>query len=91
MRIPKDVIFGEKASLEKSKIYRTLKKKDLIFDLFIITKPLGGSGLMEIYPSYVLYQKIYETSDIQILGIAKGRDEAMEIVSSIAVKMVTSD
>ena len=86
MKISKTVTFGEKASSKKTKILKALKKEKFIFDTFIITIPQSDSGIMEIYPSYILYQDIYKDICDSIIGIAKGKDEAYDMVSSFVME-----
>ena len=86
MKISKNVVFGEIASLKKRKIVRALKRKKFIFDVFVITIPKNNNGILEIYPAYVLYQEVFEDISKYIIGIAKGKDEAYDMVSSFVME-----
>lgn len=82
MKIPKNVIFGYEAEKDKRRILKGLKKDKFLIDVYIIALP-KENGLLEIYPSYVLTKNdIYKNKDIQIIGIADGYDEAVNIVST---------
>lgn len=82
MKIPKNIIFGELAAKKKNKILKAIKNKKYVFDVYIITLPTA-SGILEIYPSYILTKQDNIDNDITIVGIARGKDEAMEIVSDV--------
>lgn len=86
MKISKNVVFGEMASLKKRRIVRALKRKKFIFDIYVITLPKNDNGIMEIYPSYVLYQKVFEDISKYIIGIAKGKEEAYDMVTSFVME-----
>lgn len=82
MKIPKKIIFGELAEKKKNKILKAIKKDKYVFDVYLITLPTAF-GVLEIYPSYILTNKAYINKDIVIVGIAKGKDEAVKMVSDI--------
>ena len=41
---------------------------------------------MEIYPSYIMYQEYFKEMSECIIGIAKGKDEAYDMVSSFVME-----
>lgn len=83
MKIPKNIIFGKTALHLKAKILKSLKSNKFIPDIYIIAFPSAKNGILEIYPSYAftIYPQYME--HIEIVGIAWGRDEAMEVVSNL--------
>lgn len=50
----------------------------------MITLSEGGNTLFDIYPSHVLLSPWYRKKDILILGIACGKQEAMETAGHMA-------
>ena len=54
----------------KSKVLKNLKQGKLQLGVFVITLPLGDEDMLEIYPSYILLQKMYRELDMTVVGIA---------------------
>ena len=52
--------------------------------------PFNDYDVLDIYPSNVLTQKWYKDSDIVIVGIAEGREEAMDMVQLIIMDCLNS-
>lgn len=65
------------------KIKEKLKKNQFLPFIHVITLPLFEDGMLEIYPAYILLQKVYKEMDIQVVGIASGHNEALELVQEI--------
>lgn len=86
MKIIKKLYVSESAKKEKRKILRGLEKKELQPFVYVITYSTGG-GILDILPAYALKYPFYytgKTSELEIVGIAKGRQEALELTARIA-------
>ena len=61
-----------------SECWRVLKKGG-----FLLLSDLDPGNLLEIVPSYMLIQKSYYARCPEIIGMAKGKDEAMDLAVDI--------
>lgn len=68
------------AAIKKKVAYRSPKLR-----LFLITLPLGGQGIMEVYWYPELLQKVYRKMKVElvVVGVARDRDSAFELVEHI--------
>ncbi len=86
MKVYKKLYVGENAKKDKKKILRGLEKKMLQPDVYAITLPVGNSDLLEIHPAFTLKYRIFKDArakELYLVGIAKGRQEAFEVVATI--------
>lgn len=83
MKWYKDLYVGYNLLERKREVIRKIKWGKQQFNIFVITLPENNYDTLEIYPSHVLTQKYYKKSDIVILGICYGRDEALDMMKLI--------
>lgn len=87
MKWYKGLYLGESAKSEKYKIFGRVVKGRFQRDTFLITLPSNPENLLDIVPAVCLLQPHYKKKryheELYVLGIAKGRDEALELVRSI--------
>ncbi len=59
--------------------------KDLLTEVYLVTMPLFGDGLLEIYDARELAQKYYKTKvpNIHVVGVAPSKEEAFDVVQQI--------
>lgn len=81
----KNLYVTEDVAAKKKKILHKMKKNKLQFSVYAITIPLGASGIMEVYPAYVLIQKIYRKQPVLVIGLAESREKAWELAGKIAM------
>lgn len=74
------IYFGEKAGKNSSKILQGLLEGRLQPEVYVITRPLAGNNLYEIYPSAELLLPWFKDQKRQILGAAVTYWEALEVV-----------
>ncbi len=87
MKWYKGLYLGEKAKKDKYKILGKVVKSRFQADTFLIMLPSNASNVLDIISANYLNQphfhnKLYK-KEIYVVGIAKGRDEALELVRSI--------
>ncbi len=87
MKWYKGLYLGEKAGKVKYKILGKVVRSRFQADTFLIMLPSNSSNILDILPAAYLNQphfnnKFYK-KEIYVVGIAKGRDEALELVRSI--------
>lgn len=66
----------------KKFLYRLLHDKKQYVG-YVITLPVGGDGILHMYPVYILNQKYYQKQKIRVVGIAKDKQEALLLVQDI--------
>ncbi|MBR3645570.1 MAG: hypothetical protein IKN54_04060 [Lachnospiraceae bacterium] len=74
---------GEKADKKRKEIIEKVTNGMFQLDKFVLALPFNDSDVLDIYPSNILVQSHYLNSDIYILGIADGMDEAKEVMQKI--------
>lgn len=80
MLFHKKLYFDEKLSKSKSKVLKKLKQGNLQLGVQVIALALSERDMLEIYPAYVLLQRIYKESDMMVVGIASDREVAEELL-----------
>lgn len=83
MRWFKDIYVGYNLLENKRKIIRQIKSGKIMLDTYVITLPSNDYDTLEIYPSNVLIQKWYKDSDMVVVGIAGGKEEALDMTQLI--------
>lgn len=78
---------------KKEKIVRKIRHKRKVDKVYVVTLPLITDGIMDIYEYKHLFQKFYKkaSDEIYILGIAKTKGDANEVVRNIVQDMYDSD
>lgn len=80
----KNLYFGEKAAKHKEALVRRLKKGKCRPDIFLLTLPESKEqNILDIYRAIEFKQKYYDGRTKYVVGIAKGKDEAFEIVTEL--------
>lgn len=75
-----DLYVGYSLLDKKRQIMRKIKNGKPMFNKYVITLPKNDYDTLEIYPADVMIQKWYKDSDIVVIGIAEGKEEAMDIM-----------
>ena len=83
------MIWYDKLYVGESIVHKTKKIKWKIMHnagqigIYVITLASNRQNLLGIIPSYELMQRGYPKREMVIVGLAKGYDEAVEVVASI--------
>lgn len=75
---------GENAEKKKNKIIRRLKTGTGMIDIWVITEAANGVDMLDIISSAWLKQPAVRRNLPMIVGIAKGYEEAVDLVVKIA-------
>lgn len=78
-----DLYIGEKIAKKKNKIIYKINDGKLSPSTFVIVLPRNNRDILESFPFEVLKQKYYKRQDFFIVGIAKGREEANQLMLDI--------
>ena len=77
---------GEKATKNSDAIIDSIKNGKLQLNKYVLALPFNDSDMLDIYPSTILVQKHYMKSDIVIVGIAEGMEEAKDLVQEVIME-----
>ncbi len=80
-----DLYLGEKIAKKKNKLIYKINEGKLSPTTFVIVLPRNNRDILETFPFEVLKQKYYKRQDFFIVGLAKGREEANELMCRIIV------
>ena len=69
---------------KKNQVIKKIKKGKPMFN--VITLPQNDYDTLELYPSNVLIQKWYMNSDMVVVGIAEGKEEALDMMTLIIME-----
>lgn len=74
---------GESIKGKEKKIKWKINHNAGLFSVYVISLASNPNNLLDIIHTTDLMQKGYPKKDIRIIGIAKGKEEAMELVKRI--------
>lgn len=78
----KNLYLGEKAAQKHFKLLRKINKRRLT-NAYVVTLPSNSDNVLDIYSYNELLQRHYDSSRIFIVGLAYGKEEAMELTKDI--------
>ena len=78
-----DLYLGDSVLDQKNKVINKIKRGEITLNKYVIALPKNGSDTLEAYPAVLLKEKWYEKSDVFIVGLAGGDDEAKEVMQLI--------
>ena len=78
-----DLYLGEKICPKFDQVMKKLNNGKPVMDLYLITMAYNPDNMLEIVPQKILLQKGYPSRELQVVGLAKGRKEALVVVQSI--------
>ena len=74
---------GDSIKHKKEKIKWKIRHNAGQIDIYVITLASNPENLMDMIPAVELLQKGYPKKDIRVIGLAKGRAEAFEVITEI--------
>ena len=83
MQFYRKLYISESLEKKKEKIMRRLKTGKLQINVYIIALPSNERNQLEIYNSSLLMQPSFPKDNLFVAGIAKGYEEALELVEEI--------
>lgn len=83
LKFIEDLYFGPKALENSKKVVKDLKKGKYLPGVCLITLPTNKDNILDIMEAYMLLQPAIDTSELTVVGITYGRDEALELVRQI--------
>lgn len=83
MKWYKNLYVGEGIKPKAKQIINRIKKNKPTIDVYVIALASNPENQLDIIPSMELLQKGYPTEQIRVIGLAKGKAEALQIVTSL--------
>lgn len=83
MRWYEDLYVGYNLLDKKRQVIRKIKNGKPQLNKYVITLPQNDYDTLEIYLSNILNQKWYRDSDMVVVGITEGMEEAMDMIQLI--------
>ena len=74
---------GSQAEKNLKKVKKKLQNGKAVLGFFLITRPSNSSNLFDILPTAELLFPYYKKQELLVYGLAKGREEAEELVVSM--------
>ena len=78
-----DLYLGEKIAKKKNKLIYKIKDGKFTPTTYVIALPRNRRDILETFPAEVLKQKYYKKANIFVVGLAKGNDEANQVMLEI--------
>ncbi len=75
--------FSDELRDKKARLIRKLTQNKVPKDVYILTLAQGKQNHLEFFPSWMLKQKIFQTADLFIVGIASDYNSALYLVEQI--------
>lgn len=84
MKFCEKLYWGEKAEKEQKKLIKALKrKKNFVPSMYVITPASNGENLLDVLDAFSLLNPVTEYKNLLVVGVALGKDEALELVRLI--------
>lgn len=81
------IYIGKGLKLKKNKTITAIKNRELTFGVYCITYASHPDNLFDIYDANELLLPHYKDSTIYIIGLAKGKQEAYELVQDMLMEV----
>ncbi len=78
-----DLYLGEKIAKKKNKIIYKIKDGKFTPSTYVIVLPRNRRDILETFPIEVLKQKYYKRQNFFVVGLAKGNEEANQVMLDI--------
>ncbi|MCI9137937.1 MAG: hypothetical protein HFH48_10345 [Lachnospiraceae bacterium] len=81
----KEYYAGESIAKKKERIKWKILHRAGQIDIYVITLSSSPKNLLDIIPSWELMQKHYPKSELFVVGVDKGYENAMELAGAIVM------
>ena len=83
MKWLKDLYVGESISGKEQRIKWKINHNAGTINIYVIAFASNKANLLDVIPAAELLQRAYPKRDMHIIGLARGYDEALELVRQI--------
>ncbi|MCI8485201.1 MAG: hypothetical protein HFH41_12830 [Lachnospiraceae bacterium] len=81
----KEFYAGESIAGKKDRVKWKIRHRVGQIDIYVITLSSHPGNLLDIIPSWELMQKYYPKSELFVVGVDKGYENAMELAGAIVM------
>lgn len=81
------LFIGDKMKKKKDKVISSINNYEVTFDVYCITFASHQDNLFDIIDANELLFPFYKKSEVRIVGIAKGRAEALSLVEKMLLEV----
>ena len=89
MKWYKDLYLGESLAQSATKVIRHIKSGKFLPDVYVVSFASNPENLLDIIPSRELLQPAYPKEGLRIIGVARGKKEAIRLVQQIVEEVYT--
>lgn len=72
---------------KKEKLMRLVRRRRLRPSMYVVALAQGGQNELEFFSSILLKQHVFDNSEIFVVGIADGYEDALSIVEELTDKV----
>lgn len=83
MRWYKKLYVGESIQNKADRLRWKIEHRAGTVDIYLLTFPSNSQNLLDIIPAVELMQRTYPQRDLFIIGMERGRDNAMQMAADI--------
>ncbi len=80
MRFLNTLYIGKTARETAEQVMEDIRSGRYVKDVYVLIEPLSEGNQIEVLQSYYLRQRYYQEMDPMVLGVAKGKGEALDLV-----------
>ena len=88
MRFLENLYIGTTARETAEQVMEIIRSGRYVKDVYVLIEPLSEGNQIEVLQSYYLRQRYYQEMDPTVLGIAKGKGEALDLVLQMTQEAV---
>ena len=85
MKWYRELYISENLYPDSRKVIDKIRKGKFTPGIYLIALPQNEENMLDVYPLLELRQKYYKKKELYVVGIARGYDEAIELVSSMVM------
>ncbi len=87
MKWYRPIMVGEQAKRRRYRIIGKIKRNLFQKDIYVVTLAFNQQDLLDIYPAWILLQPYFIRKDFMIVGIAKGYQEALQVITQLVMEV----
>lgn len=88
MKFFQDLYLGEMIAPRIDQIMKKLNSNKVVPNLFLIVLSTNPDNMLDIIPQWEVMQKGYPNENIQVVGLANGKKEAISVVQFIVEQVL---
>lgn len=83
MEFYRKLLVGQAAKKRRREIVWKLKHEKPLRNIYLLTLPANENNSLDILPANLLLQPYYKRRSLFVLGIAQGKEEALELLTKL--------